>query len=65
VIIAYTFLAKLEVHKENLVLIRGLELWKMLRDFTSMRKRSEVCISARGILRQSQMEEEIDESLSL
>jgi hypothetical protein len=37
----------------------------MLKDITAMRKRSEVCMSACGLLRQSQIEEEIGKSLSL
>jgi hypothetical protein len=39
-IITCTFLAELEVHKETLVIIWGLELWNMLKDLTSMRKSS-------------------------
>jgi hypothetical protein len=42
-----------------------MESWKMLKDITSMRKRSEVYMSAWGMLRNSQMEEEIGKSLSL
>jgi len=42
-----------------------MELWNMLRDITFMRKRSEVCMLAWGMLRQIQMEEEISRSMSL
>jgi hypothetical protein len=49
--------------KETLVLIRGLELWKMLRDLTTMRKRSKVCMLAWEMPRHNQMEEETDKSL--
>jgi len=42
-----------------------MELWKVLMDIIVMRKISEVCMSAWGILRHSQMEEEKGKSLSL